>query len=79
MSNVVDSTVDKDAPNPSKNPALTIGLLGTIRDIISAAAGPAKPIVLPIAAGMVGAKWVSDVYQQSKEFHRTISQSLVGS
>jgi hypothetical protein len=40
-------------------------MLGTIAGIVAALAGPAAPIVLPIAASFVLAKWVYDVYRQS--------------
>jgi hypothetical protein len=32
---------------------------------VGALAGPAAPVVLPIATSVVLAKWVYDVYQQS--------------
>jgi hypothetical protein len=40
-------------------------MVGTIAAIVSALAGPAAPIVVPIAAGAVLAIWVHDVYQIS--------------
>lgn len=40
-------------------------MVGTIAGIVSALAGPAAPIVMPIAGCFVLAKWVYDVYQQS--------------
>jgi hypothetical protein len=40
-------------------------MVGTIAAIVSAMAGPAAPIVVPIAAGIVLAVWVHDVYQMS--------------
>jgi hypothetical protein len=40
-------------------------MVGTIAGIVSALAGPAAPIVVPIAASAVLAVWVHDVYQIS--------------
>ncbi|KAG1760973.1 hypothetical protein EDD22DRAFT_45321 [Suillus occidentalis] len=61
--------VDKLEVGPTANPTktITIGLsmVGTIAGIVSALAGPAAPIVVPIAAGAVLAVWVHDVYQIS--------------
>ncbi|KAG2355913.1 hypothetical protein BDR07DRAFT_1424802, partial [Suillus spraguei] len=61
--------VDKLEVGPTANPTktITIGLsmVGTIAGIVSALAGPAAPIVVPLAAGAVLAVWVHDVYQIS--------------
>ncbi|KAG2358937.1 hypothetical protein BDR07DRAFT_1416278 [Suillus spraguei] len=61
--------VDKLEVGPTANPTktITIGLsmVGTIAGIVSALAGPAAPIVVPIAASAVLAVWVHDVYQIS--------------
>jgi hypothetical protein len=43
-------------------------MLGSLAGILAACAGPAVPIVLPIAASLVAAKWAYDVYQQSYVF-----------
>jgi len=45
----------------------TVGLsmVAAIAGILSALAGPAAPIVVPIAAGFVLTKWVYEVYQSS--------------
>ncbi|KIK32940.1 hypothetical protein CY34DRAFT_18703 [Suillus luteus UH-Slu-Lm8-n1] len=40
-------------------------MVGTIAGIVSALAGPAAPIVVPIAVGAVLAAWVHDVYRIS--------------
>jgi hypothetical protein len=40
-------------------------MVGTIAGIVSGLAGPAAPIVIPIAGCFVLAKWAYDVYQQS--------------
>ncbi|KAG2137847.1 uncharacterized protein EDB93DRAFT_1253505 [Suillus bovinus] len=51
--------------NANKNLAFGLSIVGTIAGIVSALAGPAAPIVLPIVASVVIAKWVHEVYQQS--------------
>jgi hypothetical protein len=43
----------------------SLPLIASIAGTVGALAGPAAPIVLPIAASLVLAKWVYDVYQQS--------------
>ena len=43
-------------------------MLGSLAGILAACAGPTIPIVLPIAASLVVAKWAYDVYQQSYVF-----------
>ena len=39
--------------------------MSDIAGIISAVSGPAAPIVIPIAAALVAAKWIYDVYQET--------------
>jgi len=61
--------VDKIDAGPSVNPNATmkVGLatVGTIAEILLALSGPVAPIVVPIVASVVLAKWVYDVYQLS--------------
>ncbi|OAX40246.1 hypothetical protein K503DRAFT_768752 [Rhizopogon vinicolor AM-OR11-026] len=61
--------VDKIDAGPSVNPNATmkVGLatVGTIAGILLALSGPVAPIVVPIVASVVLAKWVYDVYQLS--------------
>lgn len=61
--------VDKLDVGPTTNPdrTMTVGLstVGAIAGIVSVLAGPAVPIVVPIVASAVIAKWVYDVYQLS--------------
>jgi len=45
--------------------AFGLSIVGAIAGIVSALSGPAAPIVVPIAAGVVIASWVYEVYQQS--------------
>jgi hypothetical protein len=40
-------------------------MVGAIAGILTAQEGPAAPIVMPIAATVVLAKWIYDVYQAS--------------
>lgn len=42
-----------------------LSMVGAIAGIVSALAGPAAPIIMPIAGCFVLAKWAYDVYQQS--------------
>lgn len=45
--------------------SIGLSMVGAIAGIVSALAGPAAPIVIPIAGCCVAAKWVYDIYQQS--------------
>ncbi|OAX40245.1 hypothetical protein K503DRAFT_634001 [Rhizopogon vinicolor AM-OR11-026] len=65
MVNMVDKTYAGPQINP--NAAMKFGLatVATIATIVSTLAGPVAPIVVPIAASVVLAKWVYDVYQLS--------------
>ncbi|OJA14807.1 hypothetical protein AZE42_04187 [Rhizopogon vesiculosus] len=51
--------------NPNRNIAVGLSTVGAIAGIVSALSGPAAPIVVPIMASMVFAKWVYDTYQLS--------------
>lgn len=44
-------------------------MVATLAGAVSALSGPAAPIVIPIAASLVFAKWVYDVYRQSYVMH----------
>jgi len=52
-------------------------MVGTIAGIVSALAGPAAPIVVPLAAGAVLAVWLYAVYQQSHETLRRLLAYIV--
>ncbi|KAG1898832.1 uncharacterized protein F5891DRAFT_440057 [Suillus fuscotomentosus] len=65
MTNIVDKIEVGPTANPKKTLAFGLSMVGTIAGIVSALAGPAAPIVVPIAAGAVLAKWAYDVYQLS--------------
>ncbi|KAJ8597136.1 hypothetical protein M405DRAFT_928301 [Rhizopogon salebrosus TDB-379] len=56
----------RTASDPNKVLVASLPLIASIAGTVGALAGPAAPIVLPIAAGLVLAKWVYDVYQQSR-------------
>lgn len=45
--------------------AIGLSTVGAVAGIVSVLAGPAAPIVVPIVAGVVVAKWVYDVYKLS--------------
>jgi len=45
--------------------AVGLSTVGAIAGIVSVLAGPAAPIVVPIVASVVIAKWAYDVYQLS--------------
>lgn len=66
MVNKLDSD-DEPAADPNKRFVVGLSMVGTIAAIVSAMAGPAAPIVVPIAAGIVLAVWVHDVYQMSHD------------
>lgn len=66
MVNMVDKLDVGPTADPNKNIAVGLSMVGTIAGIISALAGPATPIVVPIAASVVLAVWIHDVYQLSR-------------
>lgn len=45
--------------------AIGLSTVGAVAGIVSVLAGPAAPIVVPIVASVVIAKWVHEVYQRS--------------
>lgn len=57
--------LDNEPAGAAQTIAIGLPLVGTIAGIMSALAGPAAPIVVPIAASIVLALWVRDVYQTS--------------
>ncbi|KAG1802405.1 hypothetical protein EV424DRAFT_1494455 [Suillus variegatus] len=65
MMNMVDKMEVGPTANPNKNVAFGLSIVGVIAGIVSALAGPAAPIVVPIAAGAVLAVWAYDVYKLS--------------
>ncbi|KAG2368056.1 hypothetical protein BDR07DRAFT_1605662 [Suillus spraguei] len=65
MMNMVDKSDGEHASDPNKTITVGLSIVGTIAGIMSALAGPAAPIVVPIAASVVLAVWARDVYQMS--------------
>ncbi|KAG2348295.1 hypothetical protein BDR05DRAFT_995709 [Suillus weaverae] len=65
MVKMVDKLEVGPTADPTKTIAIGLSMVGTIAGIVSALAGPAAPIVVPIAASAVFAVWVHDVYQIS--------------
>ncbi|KAG1835963.1 hypothetical protein DFJ58DRAFT_193038 [Suillus subalutaceus] len=66
MTNMVDELDVGPTANPNKNLAFGLTIVGAIAGIVSALSGPAAPIVVPIAAGVVVASWVYEVYQEAR-------------
>ncbi|KAG2134598.1 uncharacterized protein EDB93DRAFT_1306011 [Suillus bovinus] len=64
--NIVDKLEVGPTPNPTQTMAFGLSMVGTIAGIVTALAGPAAPIVVPIAVGAVLAVWVHDVYKISR-------------
>ncbi|KAG1718977.1 hypothetical protein EDB19DRAFT_770944 [Suillus lakei] len=65
MVKIVDRLEVGPTADPTKTIAIGFSMVGTIAGIMAALAGPAAPIVVPIAASVVLAVWVHDVYQIS--------------
>ncbi|KAG2143581.1 hypothetical protein DEU56DRAFT_242395 [Suillus clintonianus] len=65
MVKMVDTLEVGPTADPSRTVAIGLSMVGTIAGIMAALAGPAAPIVVPIAAGVVLAVWAHDVYQIS--------------
>ncbi|KAG1885421.1 hypothetical protein F4604DRAFT_1573546, partial [Suillus subluteus] len=72
MVNKIDSD-DEHTADPNKCIVVGLSMVGTIAGIMSALAGPAAPIVVPITAGVVLAVWVHDVYQM---FHAVLRRFM---
>ncbi|KAG6911381.1 hypothetical protein DXG01_016478, partial [Tephrocybe rancida] len=82
MSNIVsgEGGENKIQGDPGKNLAFrvaSISLVAGIAGIVGAVSGPAAPIVIPIAAAFVLAKWAYDVYQQTAVVLRLLMSYIV--
>ncbi|KAE9387343.1 hypothetical protein BT96DRAFT_927670 [Gymnopus androsaceus JB14] len=77
MFQLVDDLADQGTPDPNKGLSIGLSMVGTIAGIVSALAGPAAPIVIPIAASLVLAKWVFDVYQRSHDTLRRLMAYII--
>ncbi|KAF7419488.1 hypothetical protein PC9H_002079 [Pleurotus ostreatus] len=77
MSQIVDDLAERNMLDPNKTLVGGITLVGTIAGIIGGLSGPAAPIVIPIVATVVFAKWVYDVYKQSAPVLRCLMGYIV--
>jgi len=77
MYDLVNKLADRDASNPTRTLTVGLSMVGTIAGIVSALAGPAAPIVVPIAASAVLATWLYQVYKQSDETLRRLMAYIV--
>ncbi|KAG1721990.1 uncharacterized protein EDB91DRAFT_1256276 [Suillus paluster] len=66
-----------DFPNTAGSFTFGLTVVGAIIGIMTPLAAPFLPIVAPIAAGMVMAKWVYDIYQQTNITLRRIMAYIV--
>ncbi|KAG2356375.1 hypothetical protein BDR07DRAFT_1423529 [Suillus spraguei] len=62
---MVDELEVEPTVHPTRTITIGLSMVAAIATIVSTLSGPAAPIVVPIAAGAVLAKWVYDVYQIS--------------
>jgi len=77
MIGMVNDLVVRDRPDPNKTLTAGLAMVGTIAGIVSALSGPAAPIVVPIAAGVVIAVWAREVYKQSDPTLRRLMAYIV--
>ncbi|KAG6817473.1 hypothetical protein H0H93_007267, partial [Arthromyces matolae] len=79
MSNIVTGGEEQsgDWKDPKKTLVSGISLVAGIAGIVSVFAGPAAPIVIPIAASFVLAKWVFDVYRQTTVVLRLLMTYII--
>ncbi|KAG1717197.1 hypothetical protein EDB19DRAFT_1821553, partial [Suillus lakei] len=63
--NMVDNLDVGPTTNPDRTMVVGLSTVGAIAGIVAVLAGPAAPIVVPIVASVVIAKWAYDVYQLS--------------
>ncbi|KAG1869884.1 hypothetical protein F4604DRAFT_1926669 [Suillus subluteus] len=66
MTNMVNELDVGPPADPNKTLSFGLTIVGTIATIVSALSGPAAPIVVPIAASVVIASWVYEVYEQTR-------------
>lgn len=62
---IIVSEEEESFSSPNTGFSAGLSVVATLAGILSALAGPAAPIVIPIAAAVVVGKWVYDVYEQS--------------
>jgi GTPase SAR1 family protein len=66
MTNMVNELDVGPTADSKKTLSFGLTIVGTIATIVSALSGPAAPIVVPIAASVVIASWVLEVYEESR-------------
>lgn len=66
MTNMVNELDVGPPTDPNKTLSFGLTIVGTIATIVSALSGPAAPIVVPIAASVVIASWVYELYEQTR-------------
>ncbi|KAF8812741.1 hypothetical protein BYT27DRAFT_7182460 [Phlegmacium glaucopus] len=76
MTDLVDFSPN-NAADLKKALSAGIAMVGAIAGIVSALAGPAAPIVVPIASYLVLAKWAYDIYQQLHDTLRRFMAYIV--
>ncbi|KAJ8483085.1 hypothetical protein ONZ45_g14726 [Pleurotus djamor] len=77
MTHVANELADSAAPDPNKTVVGGLSLLGAAAGIVGGLSGPAAPIVVPILACFIFAKWAYDVYQQSGEVLRHLMSYII--
>jgi hypothetical protein len=77
MYDLVNKLANRAPPNPTRTLTVGLSMVGTIAGIVSALAGPAAPVVVPIAASAVLATWLYQVYKQSDETLRRLMAYIV--
>ncbi|KAG2746331.1 hypothetical protein P692DRAFT_20836127 [Suillus brevipes Sb2] len=65
MTNMLDK-LDVRSTDPNNNVTIVLSTVYTIATILAVLVEPAAPIVVPIATGVVIAKWAHEVYQRSR-------------
>ncbi|KAG2125433.1 hypothetical protein DEU56DRAFT_570291 [Suillus clintonianus] len=72
MLNMVEKLDVGPTADPNKTIAVGLPMVAAIAGIVSALSGPAAPIVVPIAAGILFAAWAREVYRTSHEVLRRL-------
>jgi hypothetical protein len=62
---IIVSEEEESFSSPNAGFSAGLSVVAALAGIVSTLAGPAAPIVIPIAAAVVIGKWVYDVYEQS--------------
>jgi len=78
MSKLIEDLADREGVKPNKILAGGISGVGAIAGVAGGLSGPAAPIVVPIAVGVVFAAWVYIVYKKSEGTLRCLMAYIVG-